>query len=215
MHIVLVSRRKELLIDTREKGKIVQDLLNSCKAELRTLGAGDYYIPMENGGVVIERMTYIDFCGKIMSGRLWKQIEKCRAQSSIVYIILENIHTMKFTKLHGSSYLGALLAMVKMGLRVVHSRNMGETIHIIKKLYATYECGRKIEYSETRIKMKGMDPRQSAIFMLMGIEGIGEKTATKLLAGRTFLNYLTYLESIGDDKKSKMEKRIWEIVTMP
>ena len=195
-----------MLIDTREKGKIVKNLLDSCNSELRTLDAGDYYIPLENGGVVIERMTYSDFCGKIMSGRLWTQIEKCRSLSNIVYVILENIYTLKYSKISQSSYLGVLLSMYKMDLRVVNSRNMSETTQIIKKLYEYFEVGRKVSHSEIRVKPKSMSSKNTAIFMLMGVQGVGEKTAKKALKDRTLYEYFTYL--MESKSLSKTEDKI-------
>ena len=198
-----------MIIDSREKGRIVKDLVEYCNAEVKALYAGDYYLETEPDGIVIERMTYSDFSGKVISGRLWKQIAKCQEQSSQVYMILENQYSMKYGGIKQAQYVGILVKMAGMGLHVLHSRNMGETREIIKKMYDRYESGKKSEYSMTRVKPKRMKPREMAEFMLMGVEGVGKKTAQKCLTDKTLLEYL---EGLGDRALSGTEERIWKCI---
>lgn len=168
-----------LLIDTREKGSLPAKLKKAVPYEERALGAGDYWIPKQEGFIIIERSTYSDFIGKIMSGRLWEQVEKCLSKSDDVYFLLENPYMQRFSKFSYKATVGAKTSLSRR-VKIFETRNASETFIFIKKLYDKYNTDRNVDYKETRVKPKKMTYLEQARFMLMGLNGVGESTVNKL-----------------------------------
>jgi ERCC4-type nuclease len=81
--------------------------------------------------------------------------------------------------------LYSAIASLSRKARIITTRNSTETFYIIKKLYDKYNSGKKVEKSMVRVKPKEMTLREQAKFCLMGIDGIGEKTADNILHNRT------------------------------
>ena len=195
-----------MIVDSREKGGIVGKLLKYSEIEVRALDCGDYWIKGENGAIVIERMTYSDFGGKVISGRLWKQMSKCFEHTNQVYVILENPNTMKFMKIEDVGYRGAILSLLGMGVKIIYSRTINDTVQYLERMRKKYEEGGKIAFSETRIKQRKMNARQTAEYMLMGVNGVGKKKAQQLLAGRSLFDVLKLIAE--RDVISDLERRI-------
>ena len=200
-----------LLIDTREKGSLPKKLKEILPYEERALGAGDYWIPKEQGFIIIERSTYSDFIGKIISGRLWQQVEKCTSKSDDVYFLLENPYMQKFSKFSYKATVGAKTSLSRR-VRLFETRNASESFVFIAKLYEKYNTDKKIDYKETRIKIKGMTDREMARYCLMGIRGVGQTTADKLLEGHTLAEVAMmtdeYLKLLAGDR---LAEKIWKV----
>lgn len=173
-----------LLIDSREKGNLPKKCAKEFDNVIDALGAGDYWIPKDEGFIIIERSTYTDFAGKIMSGRLWEQMNKCLTKSDDVYFILENPFTLKYTKINLKALYSAIASLSRR-VKIITTRNSTETFYVIEKLYDKYNNPNKKEFIDTRVKLKDKDPKKQAEYSLMGITGIGGTTASKLLKDRT------------------------------
>ena len=195
-----------LLIDTREKGTLHKKLAELFPHEYLALGAGDYWIPKKEGFIVIERSTYQDFIGKIMSGRLWEQMKKCTEKSDDVYFLLENPYGQKFTKFSYKATIGAKTSLSR-HVKIFETRNVTESFLFIKYLYEKYNMDRKFDFKETRYKPKGMTDKENARYCLMGIQGIGQQTADKLLENLTLAELTLFereqLEKLIGDRLAK------------
>jgi len=184
--------------------------------EYRALGAGDFWIPKEEGYIIIERSTYSDFVGKIMSGRLWDQIDKCKSKSDDVYFVLENPYLLNRSQISYKAVIGAMASMTRKGVRTFTTRNASETHHLIRYLYEKYNTAKKIDQSATRVKPKKMTFREQAIYALMGMNGIGEKTAESLLHGKTLSEFINFIISTEPDESpidTKLHMQLKEVFT--
>ena len=203
-----------MIVDSREKGNLPKNIIKDFNADLMALGAGDYWIPKEDGYIIIERSSYSDFVGKIISGRLWEQLEKCLSKSDDVYFVLENPYLLNRSKMSYKAVIGAMASLSRKGVKLFTTRNSNETYAFIKYLYEKYNTEKKVDQSETRVKPKKMTPREQALYMLMGCNGIGEKTAKSLLNGKSLSEFIYYINNTEIDESdidSKLHKQLIEI----
>lgn len=169
-----------LLIDSREKGNLPQKVAHEIpNNEVKALDAGDYWIPKQQGFILIERSTYSDFIGKIISGRLWEQVRKCKEASDDVYFLLENPFMQKFSKVSYKAIVAAKASLSR-EVRLFETRNASETLVFIKKLYDKYNSDDNKEFKEVRVKPKKMSYYEQARFMLLGLNGVGDSTVNKI-----------------------------------
>ena len=169
-----------IIVDSREKGNLKNKLITELGAEVKALGGGDILITTDQANIVIERSTYSDFIGKIMSGRLWEQVDKCLQMSDDVYFVLENPYMLNRTNMSLASVYGAIASLSR-GVKVITTRNSTETFYFIKSLYNKYHKQKEVSEHEIRVKPKDMSHAEQALFALKGLTGIGEVTAKKLL----------------------------------
>lgn len=199
------------MIDSREKGNLPSKLKEKVPYEIRALGAGDYWIPKEKGFIIIERSSYSDFIGKIISGRLWQQVEKCTSKSDDVYFLLENPYMQRFSKFSYKATVGAKTSLSRK-VKIFETRNATETFIFITKLYEKYNTDRKVDYKETRVKLKGMTDREMARYCLMGIRGIGQQIADKLLLGHTLAEVaMMDKDHLTELTTKKIAEKIWKV----
>ena len=200
-----------LLIDSREKGSLPVKLKKAVPYEERALGAGDYWIPKEEGFIIIERSTYSDFIGKIISGRLWKQVEKCLSKSDDVYFLLENPYMQRFSKFSYKATVGAKTSLSRR-VKIFETRNASESFVFIVKLYEKYNTDKKVDYKETRVKIKGMTDREMARYCLMGVRGIGQQIADRLLKGHTLAEVaMMDMDHLTELTTEKIAGKIWKV----
>ena len=169
-----------ILIDTREKGNVPELLAEKNEHEFRALHAGDYWIATESDPIVIERSTYSDFVGKIMSGRLWEQLEKCKSVSSRIYFIFEG-GSLYQCNMNVKSIIGAMLSITAKGAFVIQTKGMAETIHAITYLHEKFGGGKVPTHYHSRIKPKHANEKEQTLMALQGYAKIGSKTAGDLL----------------------------------
>jgi len=201
-----------LYIDTREKSNsLIRKLKSEIQCEINTLTAGDFWIPKNDNIIVIERSTYTDFAGKIISGRLWEQVDKCLQVSDDVYFLLVNPYLMRYTKMDYRALIAAQTALSRK-VKVFTVRNDTESFIFLKKLYDKYNSDRKIEPSEIRAKPKEMTEREQAKYCLMGISGVGSTYADKLLEGRSLIDIVTMEEDkLIDLTNEKLGNRLYGV----
>ena len=169
-----------IVYDTREKGKLPAMMEKEFGGHMlrKALNAGDVLIQSDDKNIIIEISTSSDFISKIISGRLWKQAEKCLDASPDVYFIIENTkYELAFSR---KSYIGAMLSLTRLGIHVIQTHTKGDTMHVIRYLYNKYHTD-KGSLQWGRKKPKGLSNSRQAEYMLMGVVGLGPKTATELL----------------------------------
>ena len=203
-----------LYIDTRESGNCHKNIAREVEHEYMALDAGDYIIPKKGGLVVIERSTYTDFAGKIMSGRLWQQLEKCTAITDDVYFILENPFSLKYTKMNLGSIYGAMLSLSRK-CKIITTRSASETKIVILGLHTRFTTDKKVEASELRVKLKSKNTNELAKYCLMGITGVGSSRADKLLENRSIAELSQMSESeLSTIVSSKLAKNIYSVLNV-
>ena len=200
-----------LLIDTREKGNLHKKLAAEFEHEYRALDAGDYWIPTEDGVIVIERSSYTDFIGKIMSGRLWDQMKKCMEKSTDVYFLLENPYAARFSKFSFKATIGAKTSLSR-HVKIFETRNATESFLFIKYLYERLHLNKKISYKETRIKPRNMSNIEQAKYMLMGLNGVGESTVNKLFDAYDDLDDILRSDDLAVVVGDRLAKQIKDVL---
>lgn len=174
-----------LIIDSRERGTLpvkMKELVPD--ATIEALGGGDYLITTEQGKLLFERSTYADFIGKIISGRLWEQVDKCLQITNDVYFVLENPYLLRYTKFNVKALIGVMGALSRK-VHVITTRSVTETQYLLMYFYNKYHVKREVQSYETRVKPRNMTDEEQALYCIMGINSVGEATAKKILVGRS------------------------------
>ncbi|MGI0057754.1 MAG: ERCC4 domain-containing protein, partial [Nitrosarchaeum sp.] len=122
---------------------------------------------------------YTDFIGKIVSGRLWDQMTKCKEASDDVYFLLENPYMQKFSKVSYKAIVAAKTSLSR-HVKLFETRNATESFVFIKKLYDKYNSDDNKDFKEVRVKPKKMSFYEQARFMLLGLNGVGDSTVNKM-----------------------------------
>lgn len=130
--------------------------------------------------MLIERMTILDFLGKVQSQRLGDQLHKMRQVTRDYFILLENPWMLKRTKWNLKSVVG-LVASIAEHNRILISVNMDWSLYFVLYYYNKYTSDRSLFKNETRAKPKQMTPKDQAVYALAGLTGIQDVTALKLL----------------------------------
>lgn len=198
-----------MYVDTREKGKLIEHLQKTIPVEKMTMDAGDYLIPKDDKFILIERSSFSDFAGKIMSGRLWYQIGKCKEVTDDIYFIVENPYRLRYLSKGTKSALWSAIASISRQVNVLVTMNQYDTFLILKHLYNKYNTNRKVSQGEVRVKPKKMSAKKQAKFALMGLNGIGEQKADLLLAENTLSTLAKMkVKDLTGMVESKLAKRI-------
>ena len=197
-------------IDSREKGNIVDKLQREIpEAVVSPLYGGDYHIKKADGDIIaIERTKLMDFIGKIVSGRIDKQIAKCKELSDDVMLILEGMQSPYRSKISYKSVVGKIASLTQEGVHVVCLRNASETLHFLVKLHKIHTVdGGIVKHEMKRVKPIELSLGDESKMMLMGVKGIGEKTATDMLVGRSIKDLIN-----SNLENGRNEKHLKEVV---
>ena len=179
---------ERLKVDTREDDRFVVRLSkeHDIPFDAVALDAGDYLISTEASPILVERSTFTDFVGKIISGRLHKQVEKCKAISDIVIFIIEGHYSKAHTKFSRTAFISTLGSLAMRGVIPICVENSSDTANLISYLYHSIEkTGDQYNPLLQRLKPKDMDNSDRQIFLLTSFAGIGQKKAAKALAQYT------------------------------
>ena len=150
-----------LKIDTREDKLFVRKLRSRIEGDVIVLDAGDYWIQTEDKPIVIERSTYSDFVGKIMSGRLFKQVEKCLSVSNHVIFAIEfegrHWNNYNYCSFPRAGFIGMLGSLTMRGVFPIILSGPSDTIQLISYFYNKI-WGKKKEYNPLvqRTQFKGI-----------------------------------------------------------
>lgn len=203
-----------IVIDTREQNcKLAKEIAKIVDTECRVLDGGDYLIPCLGGSnVLIERMTITDFLGKVKSKRLFKQIGKMESMTDNFWLLIEEPYRLKFTKWNIASAL-SLLTTLSDKYKVFISYGINWSLHFILTLHKRYAVERDVKYYECRAKLKDMSIEDMAVYMLMGVRGIGKTTAEKLLKEYSIKEISNLsADGLGSLLNSDIAKRLYDVM---
>lgn len=147
--------------DTREPKdlrlvlKMMADKEGQRVGEDDALPHGDFWIEPDrrpNYRAVIERKSVSDLHHSIIDGRLFKQMKKCIASGAEVFLLIEGHYwgetkpggvTLKGGGVHPNAMRGALLAIQREGVTIIHTQNPDDTVRAIlwlaRKVRTPYE----------------------------------------------------------------------------
>lgn len=174
-----------IIIDTREKQSFIATNLISKKVNIKfeKLEIGDYIV----GDVLIERKTFSDFIGSMISKRLQEQLINL-SKSEKCFLLIEgfNYEYGKFN-IHENAVRGMILSVATdFGIPTIFTKDEEDTAKFLILLSRKFEKPRT-DYSIRQMKTP-KTPGEQKQFILEGFPGIGPTTAKRLLKGFKNLN---------------------------
>ena len=201
--------------------------LRQIADEVRELGF-DYLVIGSERVYVIERKEIGDAVGSVRSKRgtirerMWMQIKRIKKiaeeyENGYPIVILEGNHFRKFRskyfKLTPAQWYGMQTKIVEMGVGLIRTWSMRETIGFLKNL--DKRAGKEVDDVVTLSFSKTLrEPKDESMHVLMAITNVGAKTAKRLL--REFGSPIAVFQA--DEKElarivgEKLAKHIKEVV---
>jgi len=202
----LKEERKEgqptIIVDSREASmapKIVKGLKEmGAEVKVEALGKGDYII---SDLCAFERKTVHDFVYTLTRRYLFEQLFGLKEFYPRPFILLEGYLPIiyKFSRIQPASVWGAMFALAKQGIFMVHTTSYKETIDFL------YTAARQEQIVEKRIPvvhpMKKVETLADAqIFFMASLPNIGREKALAILkAYQTPLNALVKVDEWSKD----------------
>ena len=210
-----------IIVDSREAStspKIVKGLKeHGAEISTRVLEKGDYIISDQ---CAFERKTVHDFIYTLTRRYLFEQLFKLREVYAKPFMIIEGYMPIiyKFSKIKPSSVWGALFALAKQGVYMVHTNSYKETIDFL------YTAAKQEQIVEKRSPVvhpvKKLETLSEAqIFFLASLPNIGREKAMALLESyQAPLNALINVERWSKDIHGlgpKITEKVKRVVNQP
>lgn len=210
-----------IIVDSREAStapKIIKGLKeHGAEISIRVLEKGDYIISDQ---CAFERKTVHDFIYTLTRRYLFEQLFKLREVYAKPFMIIEGYMPIiyKYSKIKPSSVWGALFALAKQGVYMVHTNSYKETIDFL------YTAARQEQIVEKRSPVvhpvkKIETLAEAQIFFLASLPNIGREKAMALLESyKAPLNALTNMERWSKDIHGlgpKITEKVKRVVNQP
>ena len=192
------NQHPTIIVDTREASsapKIVKGLKeHGAEIQLQTLQKGDYILSDQ---CAIERKTVQDFVYTLTRRFLFEQLFKLKEVYSKPFILIEGYLPIvyKFSKIQPASVWGAMFALAKQGINMIHTTSYKETTDFL------YIAARQEQLVEKRpLVVHPIKPTETLqdqqIFFLASLPNIGREKAISLLNSyQTPMNALLNVEN--------------------
>jgi len=172
-----------IIVDTREASaapKIVKGLKEQgAEIQLQTLEKGDYII---SDLCAVERKTVHDFVYTLTRRYLFEQLFKLKEVYAKPFILIEGYLPIvyKFSKIQPASVWGAMFALAKQGIYMIHTTSYKETIDFL------YIAAKQEQIVEKRAPIvhpikKTETLADAQIFFIASLPNIGREKAVSIL----------------------------------
>jgi len=210
-----------IIVDSREAStapKIIKGLKeHGAEISIRALEKGDYII---SDLCAFERKTIHDFVYTLTRRYLFEQLFRLKEVYVKPFMIIEGYLPIiyKFSKIQPSSVWGAMFALAKQGIYMIHTNSYKETIDFL------YTAARQEQIVEKRIPVvhpiKKLETLPEAqIFFLASLPNIGREKAIALLKSyQAPLNALINVDQWTKDVHGlgpKITKKVKQVLHMP
>jgi ERCC4-type nuclease len=187
-----------IIVDTREATatpKIVKGLKEQgAEISLQTLEKGDYILSDQ---CAIERKTVHDFVYTLTRRYLFEQLFKLKEAYDKPFILIEGYLPIvyKFSKIQPASVWGAMFAIAKQGIAMIHTSSYKETIDFL------YTAAKQEQIVEKRAPIvhpikKTETIADAQIFFIASLPNIGREKAISILNSyQTPMNALLNVDS--------------------
>lgn len=171
---------KEIIMDYREKNSLVySELINlGIKINIRELKVADYMV----NGIAVERKTISDFISSMLSKRLTSQLKNMQQYENRL-LLIEGIDERELysdrndSGVHPNAIRGFLLSIVlEYKTPIIFTKDAEDTARFISVL-----AKKERRDSSLNVSRKNLDKKERMQFILESFQGIGPKTARKLL----------------------------------
>jgi len=177
------AEQPTIIVDSREANtapKIIKGLKEQgAEISIQVLEKGDYII---SDLCAFERKTVHDFVYTLTRRYLFEQLFKLKEVYAKPFILIEGYMPIiyKFSKIQPSSVWGAMFALAKQGINMIHTNSYKETIDFL------YTAAKQEQIVEKRIPavhpVKKVETLAEAqIFFLASLPNIGREKAIALL----------------------------------
>ncbi len=180
------GREKEqptVIVDSREASaapKIVKGLKElGAEISIQPLEKGDYII---SDLCAIERKTVRDFVYTLTRRYLFDQVFKLKDAYEKPFILIEGYLPViyKFSKIQPSSVWGAMFALAKQGILMIHTTSYKESVDFL------YTAARQEQIVEKRVPAvhpvkKHETLADAQIFFMASLPNVGREKATTIL----------------------------------
>jgi len=177
------AEQPTIIVDSREANtapKIIKGLKEQgAEISIRTLEKGDYII---SDLCAFERKTVHDFVYTLTRRYLFEQLFKLKEVYTKPFIIIEGYVPIiyKFSKIQPSSVWGAMFALAKQGIYMIHTNSYKETVDFL------YTAAKQEQIVEKRSPVvhpvkKTETLAEAQIFFLASLPNIGREKAIALL----------------------------------
>ncbi len=196
------DRKKEseptIIIDAREANsasKICKGLLErGATVKTQSLPKGDYIL---SDRCAIERKTVQDFVYTLTRRYLFDQLSGLQMLYSTPIILIEGYLPViyRFTRINPSAVWGAMFALAKQGIALVHTTNYKETVDFL------YTAAKQEQIVEKRIPVvhaakKTKTLASAQVYFIASLPNIGREKALAILKSfKTPLNALTNVDA--------------------
>ena len=210
-----------IIVDSREAStapKIVKGLKeHGAEISIRVLEKGDYII---SDLCAFERKTVHDFVYTLTRRYLFEQLFKLKEIYAKPFMIIEGYMPIiyKFSKIQPASVWGAMFALAKQGIYMIHTNSYKETIDFL------YTAAKQEQIVEKRIPVvhpiKKLETLSEAqIFFLASLPNIGREKAVALLKSyQAPLNALINVDRWSKDVHGlgpKITKKVKQVIHEP
>jgi len=172
-----------IIVDSREANtapKIIKGLKeHGAEISIQPLEKGDYII---SDLCAFERKTVHDFVYTLTRRYLFEQLFKLKEVYAKPFILIEGYMPIiyKFSKIQPASVWGAMFALAKQGIYMIHTNSYKETIDFL------YTAAKQEQIIEKRIPAvhpikKTETLAEAQIFFLASLPNIGREKAIALL----------------------------------
>lgn len=186
-----------IIVDTREAStapKIVKGLREKgAEIVMKALPKGDYVL---SDLCAVERKTVHDFVYTLTRRHLFDQLFKLQEIYTKPFILIEGYMPIiyKYSRINPSSVWGAMFALAKQGIALIHTTSYKETVDFL------YTAAKQEQIVEKRIPVvhpvkKTETLADAQIFFMASLPKIGREKALSILnAYQTPLNALLNVE---------------------
>jgi len=210
-----------IIVDSREAStapKIVKGLKElGAEIEIEVLQKGDYIV---SDLCAIERKTVHDFVYTLTRRYLFEQLFRLKDVYPKPIILIEGYLPIiyKFSKIQPASVWGAMFALIKQGIYMVHTTTRKETIDFL------YTAAKQEQIVDKRIPIvhpvKKLETLTEAqIFFIASLPNIGrEKAASLLKSYQTPLNALINVDQWAKEVYGlgpKITERVKQVLHTP
>ena len=210
-----------IIVDSREATaapKIVKGLKElGAKIEIEVLQKGDYIV---SDLCAIERKTVHDFVYTLTRRYLFEQLFRLKEVYPKPIVLIEGYLPIiyKFSKIQPASVWGAMFALIKQGIYMIHTTTRNETIDFL------YTAAKQEQIVEKRIPVvhpvKKLETLTEAqIFFIASLPNIGrEKAASLLKSYQTPLNALINVDQWAKEVYGlgpKITERVKQVLHTP
>ncbi|MFQ6081429.1 MAG: ERCC4 domain-containing protein [Candidatus Bathyarchaeia archaeon] len=215
------KEQPRIIVDSREAStapKIVKGLKElGAEIEIEVLQKGDYIV---SDLCAIERKTVHDFVYTLTRRYLFEQLFRLKEVYPKPVILIEGYLPIiyKFSKIQPASVWGAMFALIKQGIYMIHTTTRKETIDFL------YTAAKQEQIVEKRIPIvhpvKKLETLTEAqIFFIASLPNIGrEKAASLLKSYQTPLNALISVDQWAKEVYGlgpKITERVKQVLHTP